>query len=55
MPYSLKFVMACLALGAAATPVSLYVQRQQNRDAAKVMAEIATRGDPDRGKRRIRA
>lgn len=50
MPYSLKFVMACLLAGALATPVSLYVQRRENQDAAKVMAEAATGGDPARGK-----
>ena len=50
MPYNLKFVLAWLALGVLATPVTLYVQRQENQGEAKVMAEAATGGDPDRGK-----
>jgi cytochrome c2 len=50
MPFNLKFVLAWLALGMLATPVTLYVQRQQNQGQVKVMAEAATGGDPDRGK-----
>jgi cytochrome c2 len=51
MPYSLKLVLAFLAMGALATPVSLYVQRQQNQGQAKIMAQVSTGGDPDRGRR----
>ncbi len=53
MPHSVKFVIACLVLGALATPVSLYVQHYENQRAARIMANTATGGDAERGKQAI--
>lgn len=53
LPLSVKFVLGALAAGALATPVSLFVQRQENQGEAKVLARAATGGDPDGGKKTI--
>jgi cytochrome c len=53
MPASLRFVLAMLACGAVATPITIYVQHRQDRDDARIIAAQITGGDVDRGKQAI--
>lgn len=53
MPASLRFVIAMLACGAIATPITIYVQYLQGRDEDRTNAAQITGGHVDRGERAI--
>lgn len=50
MPASLRFALALLGLGAAATPVAIYVVERQDTAQARIAAEQLTGGHVEAGK-----